>query len=161
MNYYKLFDLPEKIFFDKKIITQKYLELQKKYHPDFFTNENEAEKENTLQFSAATNIAYKIFANKEKSIEYFLLQKGVIIANEKYQLPASFLMEMMDINEELEENNLKTKKIDDFEKSILADVEHVINIENTASLTDIDLQNLKLYYYKKKYLSRILDRLED
>ncbi len=162
MNYYELFELPQKPIADKTYVSKKYIELQKKFHPDFFTNENEADKENALEQSAAINKGFNIFTNKEKTIEYFLQQKGIITTDEKYSLPPDFLMEMMALNETIDEKDTNAStKINDFVKELDSEIAGLLSGENIEGLDDNALQILKAYYYKKKYLKRILDRLDD
>ena len=162
MNYYELFELPEKPIADKTYVATKYIELQKRFHPDFFTNENEVDKENALEQSAAINKAINIFTNKEKTIEYFLQQKGIITTDEKYSLPPDFLMEMMELNEAIDDKDTKaTDKINDFEKELDIEISDLLSAENSTGLNENALHQLKAYYYKKKYLKRILDRLDD
>lgn len=162
MNYYELFELPVKAVADKTYVFKKYIELQKKFHPDFFTNENEADKENALERSAAINKAHNIFSNKEKTIEYFLQQKGIISPDEKYNLPPEFLMEMIDLNEAIDEKNAATEnKIISFENELYAEIAGLLINEKETELNEHELLKLKAYYYKKKYLKRILDRIND
>ena len=61
MNYFEMFEIPVSLIIDKAAITKKYVELQKKYHPDFFTQENEAAQEDALETSSAINKAMKVF----------------------------------------------------------------------------------------------------
>jgi molecular chaperone HscB len=161
MNYFTLYDIAEKPVVDRAIVSKKYIELQKAFHPDFFTNETEANKENALAQSAAINKAYAIFSNKEKTIEYFLQLKEVIIADEKFQLPADFLMEIMELNEGFDEAKNIESEINTFEQNLFESVKPFLIPENDSLLDEKALQELKLYYYKKKYLQRILDRLDD
>lgn len=162
MNYYELFELPVKPVADKTNVAKKYIELQKKFHPDFFTNENEADKENALEQSAAINKAYNIFTNKEKTIEYFLLEKGIITTDEKYTLPPHFLMEMMELNEAIDEQDGNAAaKVNAFENDLYEEISGIILKANGEDLSLDALEKLKEYYYKKKYLKRILDRLDD
>ncbi len=162
MNYYELFELPEKPIADKTYVSKKYIALQKKFHPDFFTNENEADKENALEQSAAINKGFNIFTNEEKTIEYFLQQKGFITTDEKYSLPPDFLMEMMELNEAIDEKDINAlTKINEFEKELDTEIAGILSAESGAELNDNALETLKAYYYKKKYLKRILDRLDD
>ncbi len=161
MNYYKLFDLAESLVVDKNLVSKKYIFLQKKYHPDFFTQQSETEKEEALATSAAINKAYNIFSNKEKTIEYFLQLKGIIVSEEKYALPPSFLMEMMELNEEFETDKNIENKIEAFEISLNDAVKPLLSLKNSNDLDENALQQLKLYYYKKKYLKRVLERLDD
>lgn len=163
MNYFELFGLPVAPSVDKSELSKKYFGLQKSNHPDFFTQSTEAEKENALELSAAINKAFGIFQFREKTLEYFLQVKGVLSPNEKYQLPADFLSEMMEINEALmdEPADLVKAKVEDYERSLKEKIKPVITHYNPETTTEADLMKLKEYYYKEKYLKRILDRLDD
>ena len=161
MNYYELFGLKESPTIDKKSISKNYIELQKKYHPDFFTNENEANKEFAMEQSAGINKGYKIFSNTDNTIEYYLQLKGVILPDEKFNLPPDFLMEIMEMNEAFDDNKNIEKEIQQFEDDLEMQIASIISDKNNDELNDAQLQELKLYYYKKKYLKRILDRLDD
>ena len=163
MNYFELYELEEAPVADKASVSKKFFELQKKFHPDFYTNENEAERENALEQSAAINEAYRIFQNPDRTIEYFLQVKGIIIPDEKYQLPPDFLMQMMELNESLDEadeTSLKTQ-INDFETGLKNEVAPLLEPAQAAALSAEQMQELKSYYYRKKYLNRILERLDD
>ena len=162
MNYFELFGIKEAPVADKAVLARKYFELQKKFHPDFYTNENEAEQENATMQSAEINKAFNIFRNPEKTLEYYLQLKGVITTEEKFHLPPDFLMEMMELNETFEDNNIADiqNNIAAFEKKLYDEVKPVLDSE-TALQNDDSLQQLKAYFYKKKYLKRILERLDD
>ncbi len=162
MNYFELFEIPAGPSVDKAIVSRNYLQLQKKYHPDFYTGAGEMEQEDALQLSADINKAYKIFQHPDKTIEYFLKYSGLMEGEEKYQLPNDFLMEMMEINEMLMEDPEQSKKeILSIENKLNSEIKN-INDNYWIGVTDgQSLQHLKLIYFKKKYLQRILDRLAD
>jgi len=162
MNYFELFGFPVSPRVDKTLVSQKYFALQKINHPDFFTQSTEAEKEDALQQSAAINKAFTIFQNDEKTIEYFLQEKGVIQTDEKYQLPPDFLMEMMELNETLPEKDGVTlaAEMADIERPLLEEIKPILE-KSSTDMDNNELEKLKAYYYKKKYLKRILDRLGD
>lgn len=162
MNYFDLFELPVAPRVDKSSLAKKYFELQKRYHPDFFSNASEEDREEALQKSAAINKAFNIFQDEQKTIEYFLQERKLIAEEEKYNLPPDFLMEMMDINESLDEDepSVTRSKVMNYEKELFTEIEPVLtayNEHNSAAMQE----KLKAYYYKKKYLRRILDRLPD
>ena len=159
MNYFELFDIPVSLTIDKTKLAKKYFELQKKYHPDFFTQNNEAEQDEALEKSSAINKALKIFQNKDSTIKYVLQLKGLLEEEEKYQLPPDFLMEVMELNEQLSADS--TIAIEVFEKEIYSEVSSIIDGYNDTSTTTTDLLKVKEYYFKKKYLLRILERLYD
>ncbi len=101
MNYFELFEMPISLTVDKKYSQEKYFELQKKYHPDFFSNENEEEQDAVLEKSSMINKAYKLFQNENETMKYVLQLKNLLEDEEKYQLPPEFLAEMMELNESL------------------------------------------------------------
>ena len=113
---------------------------------------------NALEKSSAVNKALKGLKNQDATIQYVLQLKGIIEDEEKYPLPPDFLMEVMELNENLSAGSAGA--IEDFEKDIYADVSHIIENYHDATVNQEDLRKLKEYYYKKKYLQRILDRLE-
>ena len=163
MNYFELFGLPEAPSVDKSLLAKTYFELQKSSHPDFFTQGTETEREESLEQSAAINKAFNIFQSADKTLEYFLQVKNVIQTDEKYNLPPDFLMEMMEINESLEEKDkgITEKRIADYEIILSVDIEPLMKSGPGAAISQDQLAQLKAYYYKKKYLKRILDRLSD
>lgn len=163
MNYFELFGLPQAPSIDRSLLAKKYFELQKASHPDFFTQGTEAEKERAEEQSASINKAFNIFQHEEKTIEYFLQTLNLIEPDEKYQLPPAFLMEMMELNEALTEEGEESvlKNVEAFENDLYNEIRPVLIHYDPANTTKEDLVKLKEYYYKKKYLKRILDRLVD
>ena len=159
MNYFELFDIPVSLTIDKNLLTKKYFGLQKKYHPDFFTNASADEQAETLEISSQVNKGFKTLQNKDETIKYVLQLKGLLEEEEKYQLPPDFLMEVMELNETLSEGS--AQQINDFEETIYADVKDDIEQYNDATITTEQLLKIKEYYFKKKYLQRILDRMAD
>lgn len=158
MNYFELFGLPVSLQTDQAMLAKKYFELQKKYHPDFFANGTEHEQAEALEISSQLNKALKVLKNQDLTIQYVLQLKSMLEEDEKYQLPADFLMEMMELNEELNEDS--AQQVKDMENQLYSEVQPIIENYRDESVTPAELQQLKEYYYKKKYLHRILDRLE-
>ena len=159
MNYFELFGIPVSLRVDQSKLALKYFELQKKYHPDFFTQGTEAEQAEALEMSSMVNKALKTFKREEETIKYVLQLKGLLEEEEKYQLPPAFLMEMMELNEELSEGS--AQQIADLEKGLYAEVRAIIDNYDDILTTTAELLKVKEYYYKKKYLQRILDRITD
>lgn len=157
MNYFELFELPVSLKIDQGKLAQKYFELQKKYHPDFFTQATEYEQEEALEISSQLNKALKVFKDRDETIKYVLQLKGLLEEEEKYQLPPDFLLEMMELNEELSDES--AARIASIEKELYSEVGSIIENYNDERIREQELQKLKAYYYKKKYLKRILDRL--
>ena len=109
--------------------------------------------------SAAVNKAYNIFKDPAKTIEYYLQLKDVITTDEKYSLPPDFLMEMMELNEAFDEDESQAKiSAEEYEASLDGEIKSLLTEEKRMNLSDEELQELKAYYYKKKYLRRIGER---
>ena len=41
MNYFELFNIPVQLKVNTALLSKKFFELSKKYHPDYFANDNE------------------------------------------------------------------------------------------------------------------------
>ena len=157
MNYFELFDLPVSLKVDKSQLAKKYFELQKKYHPDFFTQADEEGQAVALEKSSSINKALKLLQNQDETIKYVLEMKGLLAADEKYQLPPDFLMEIMDLNENLSANSAAA--INEIETSLYDEVKDIIESYNDRTSNE-SLEKVKAYYFKKKYVQRILERLD-
>lgn len=162
MNYFELFDIPEAILVDKSQLARRYFDLQKKYHPDFYTGATEAEKATVLERSAQINKAFKTFQNTDATIQYVLQLKGLVEDEEKYALPPDFLMEMMELNEALsEEGQLPAGDLKAAENALYDSVRPIIEGYSPNGTTSDELAQLKEYFYKKKYLLRIKERIRN
>ena len=159
MNYFELFEIPVSLNVNAGSLPKKYFELQKKYHPDFYIQSDEAEQDEALEKSSAINKALKVLQNKESTIKYVLQLKGLLEEEEKYQLPPDFLMEVMELNENLSADSATA--LDAFESDIYSGVAPIIENYDDTTITTEALLKVKEYYFKKKYLQRILDRMDD
>ena len=65
-------------------------------------------------------------------------------------------MEMMELNEELSDDS--PAQIAAIDQELYSSIQPIIENYNDATASTADLLKLKEYYYKKKYLQRILDR---
>jgi molecular chaperone HscB len=159
MNYFELYDIPVSLQPDQQLVKQKFYELSRKYHPDFFSNATEAEQAEVLEKSSAVNKAYKTFTNPDETIKYVLQQKGLLEEEEKYQLPPEFLMEMMELNEAAEGQSAAggvQSSVTNIQQEIYEPVKAVIENYQEGVTTGEELLQVKEYYFKKKYLNRIL-----
>lgn len=166
MNYFELFEMPVSFTPDCKQLKQKFYELSRKYHPDFFTHEGEAEQAQALEKSSQVNKAFRTFQDKDETIKYVLQLKGLLQEEEKYELPSIFLMEMMELNEAIMDAKIESDKdammrmidsIGKTEKQIYEPVKTIIEGYTDDKTTTVELMKVKEYYYKKKYLKRILE----
>ena len=168
MNYFQLFDIPIQLAVEKGSLTRKYYQLSREFHPDYHSNAPVEKKEEVLQQSSQINKAYKTFQNSDETISYVLQLKGLLHADEKYDLDPDFLAEMLDINEalmelqmdpndhKLAESEMQTKQLIN---NIYSEVAPIIENYQEGITTEKELLQVKEYYYRKKYLQRILDKI--
>jgi molecular chaperone HscB len=162
MNYFELYDIPVSLKPDSQIVKKKFYELSRKYHPDFFSNATEEEQAEVLERSSAVNKAFKIFSNPDETIKYVLQQKALLEEEEKYQLPPAFLMEMMELNEQMENQSAAgsvQSAVGAIQNEIYEPVKEIIEYYKEGVTTKEELLQVKEYYFKKKYLNRILEGL--
>ena len=167
MYYFELFDMPVSLKVNQAAILKKYYQLSKTFHPDNFSLQNDEAQAKALQMTTLINEAKLILDQPQKRLEYILKEKNILIDDEKYTLPAVFLGEMMDINEQLMElamdedaskkEQIKTA-IESLSKHLMQSVNPYFEAENLDDIS-VDYTILKDYYYKQKYLNRILEKV--
>jgi|GEM_PF-899612 len=104
MNYFGIFEITEQFELDEKILQDKYIQLQKKYHPDMAKNEEEKNK--FIVIAADLNQAYATLKNPYKRASYILKLQNIDIEKEgrdAYKLPPELLSSILEKREELEE----------------------------------------------------------
>ena len=165
MNYFELFELPIKLSVDSNQLSSKFFALSRKFHPDYYINESVESQSEALERSSMLNKAWKTFQNPDETIRYVLQLKELIEEEEKYELPPAFLMEVLEINEQLMDADDESIKeslqaaVDELEATIYEPVRNIIEHYNEGSTSTEELLLVKDYYYKKKYLDRIRRQL--
>ncbi len=101
MDYFELYGIPVCFLPDQQLIKQTFYKLSRQYHPDFFSGAGKEEQAEMLEKSSMVNKAYKMFQNGDEVIKYVLMQKGLLVEEEKYELPSLFLMEMLELSEQM------------------------------------------------------------
>ena len=119
-DYFELFAIEAGYDLDLDALEKKYLELSRKVHPDRFVGAAARERLTALQQSMLLNDAYKILVKPVARAEYMLVRAGVTIAANE-QLDPSFLMEVMELREELQEavQGRDRARLDSLEEAML------------------------------------------
>jgi molecular chaperone HscB len=163
MNYFEFYGLPESFEIDAALLKKKFYELSKKYHPDFYASESAEKQEEVLQLSTLNNKAYQVLSSPDKRVDYILRQHNLLAEGDKYPLAPAFLMEMMDINEQITDaedeatiNQIKAsvKEASDSLEAELAAQTNGFDTKNEAEKA-VALKKVLDIYYRKKYLLRI------
>lgn len=167
MNYFEFYGIPESFNPDTALLKKKFYELSKKYHPDFHATEDGAKQQEILELSTLNNKAHQTLSDPYKRLEYILRTHNLLEEGAKPQLPADFLMEMMDLNERLMEVG-NAADLGHITAEVLA-IEGDID-ESVAKLTagyeglndtarESRLNEIADCYFRQKYLLRIKESL--
>jgi len=168
MNYFEFFDIPVKFLLEEDALKKIFYANSKKYHPDFYTLESEEKQQEVLDLSTLNNNAYKTLNDFDKRMKYILELKGVLAEEGNNQIPQAFLMEMMDINENLMElefdfdqqkYNDAAKGLQNLESQLLKEVQPFLEKYDENNSKEGELIAIKNYYLKKRYLLRIHENL--
>lgn len=161
MNYFEWFEMPFSLKVDMQQVTRKYMQMQRKFHPDYHVDANEAEQMEMLEKTSELNKAYAIFKNRDATIKYYLQLTGKWNEGQTEVLSPAFLMEMMDINESLDDGGDTKQILEEVNSKIEQQYSEIepIMLRNHGEISNKDVESLIMYLNQKKYLNRILDRL--
>jgi molecular chaperone HscB len=167
MQFFDFFELPIRFILDEADLRKRYLSNSKRFHPDFYTLESVEKQAEILQRSSLNNEAYRILSDFDQRIKYILEEKGLLVEGQN-EIPQDFLLAMMDINEQLMELEF------DFDPAILSTVKQEVEAREAALLAEVkpilqayeeeksgaeELNAIKNFYLKKRYLLRIKENL--
>ena len=162
MNYFELFGLPIGFQVDTNKLRAAFMDIQRASHPDKFAQSNSYEQDEALERSALANKGFSLLNNKDQIMPYVLELKGIIDVDEKYALSPDFLMEMMELNEawmDADDEAAKQSILDQIkaiQDEILEPIKSYLEMDQIDSISQEAMLQIKEYYYKKKYLDRIL-----
>lgn len=170
LNYFELFDLDVHFELDTAILTKKYYGLSRAHHPDKFTLQSAERQSEALSKISDINEGYKVLKDKQSRYRHVLELCGVTFEEGKETVPQEFLMEMMDVNESIMEYQMepdpktKLKLEQDFESlinNLNQEVLPIVKVFVFGQQKSAELQKIKEYYLKSKYLSRVRNNLEN
>lgn len=168
---FEILGLAPSFFPDPAQVKKIFYQLSRRFHPDFLTQASPEEQASALEQSAAINQAYKTLQDPDATMALVLTREGLLTPDEKFQLPPDFLMEMMDINEEVmalpdleaEEAAQNRQKLAStlaqLQADLYAEIQPLLQSYGQEGFTPQQLLPVKTYCFKKKYLNRLLENL--
>jgi molecular chaperone HscB len=168
MNYFEFYNIPISFTVDAAALKKTFYSYSKKYHPDFYTLESDKRQAEILELSTLNTQAYKTLSDAERRMKYVLELTGTMGEEGQTKLPQDFLGEMMDINEaimELEfEPNAEAaervkKEVQDIDNQLVESIKPVLNGYKHGETPTIELEKIKIFFLKKRYLFRIFENL--
>jgi molecular chaperone HscB len=118
MNFFEVFELPEKLVIDIATLEAQFYSLSRRLHPDRFASRPAAEQEEALRKSSLLNDAYRNLKDPIQRTQYLLKLQGVELeeqskaatdaarqtGGEKKQIvPPELLEEVFELNMQLQE----------------------------------------------------------
>lgn len=168
-NFFSFFGLPVSLSIDLPSLRKVFLENSRRFHPDFHTLSSDEEQEKALEMSSLNNEAFKVLSDTDARIRYVLELKGLLGADSKEEkLPQDFLMEMMDMNEQIMDMQM-SPSVEAFEKArnavaslereLESGVAGLLQTWNESTGTMDELNAVRDYFHKKRYLLRVKENL--
>lgn len=161
-NYFEIFGLPIDFNVDSDQLAERYRELQKELHPDRFASSTDQEKRLSMQWSALVNTGKETLQAPLPRAIYMLELRGLTVDHNP-RLPPEFLMQQIELREELEELEESSAPLDGLDK-FKARLNGTLNeLGATFAATDDDERSLRLVY-EMQFLTKLLiaaDQLEE
>ncbi len=165
-NYFAFYDLPETFVLDDAALKRLYYAKSRETHPDFHATSSPENQAEMLRQATRNTDAYRTLADADQRMAYILRQHGLLDETKQAQLPPDFLMDMMDLNEQL--MDLETSPDPAAVARVAAEAQAVADTldagiaplltgyaELPADHRPAALQQVLTYYLKKRYLLRI------
>ncbi len=159
-NPFQLFDMPADYFIDERRVNEKYIALQKQFHPDNFANRTGKEKLMATQISANVVAAYKTLLDPVARASALLNLSGMPFDLSTYiSRDQTLLIEQMQLREQMDRATdadyavLKQGWQKDF--SLL---EEQFAAEFSAKALEAAAETLLKMRYYQKLLSELHDR---
>ncbi|MCB2377814.1 Fe-S protein assembly co-chaperone HscB [Hymenobacter sp. BT635] len=168
-DYFEFYGLPETFQPDAAALKSKYYALSREYHPDFHATASPERQQEILQLATLNTNAYRTLAAPDQRMAYILNRHG-LLEEGKQELPPDFLMEVMELNEQLMELEFEPDpaavqrvehETQELSATLDAGIEPVLaGYEGLpVDVRPQALQQIRTYYLKKRYLLRIHESL--
>ncbi|XP_018565409.1 uncharacterized protein LOC108906586 [Anoplophora glabripennis] len=157
-NYFKVFGLEENFDIDQQYLKNKFRKLQSMLHPDKFSNKTDEEQHISAEYSSLLNKAYSSLHTPLKRAEHLLNLRGEQIGEEQAVDDPAFLMEIMELNEEMESAGNDKEKLKALNTKNKMELER-ISKEVDECFRRNDIRAAKKTVIKLKYFSSLGSRI--
>ncbi len=158
-NPFQLFDIKAEYFIDEKAVNEKYIALQKQFHPDNFASRTAKEKLMATQISANVVAAHKTLLDPILRASTLLNSLGKDFDLAKYiSNDQSLLIRQMELREQLD-----TADTDEYPalKQVWEKVFSDLEQQFSRYLTDKDLDKAAETTLQMRYYQKLLSELTE
>ncbi len=166
-NYFELFSLDASFDLDLDDLESRFRKLQKEFHPDRFVSVSEQERRIAMQLTAHINEAYQTLIKPLSRGSYMLKLNDINVNDESdTKMDASFLMEQMELREQLDEmknNNDQEEKIQELTLTIKSgQVKRINELQKCfKTVTDESLIHARNLIRELQFFEKMATQLEE
>ncbi|KAK2504557.1 hypothetical protein MC885_012145 [Smutsia gigantea] len=158
-DHFSLMDCKRSFRIDTVKLQQRYQQLQRLIHPDFFSQRSQTEKDLSEKHSTLVNDAYKTLLAPLSRGLYLLKLHGVEIPEKTdYEMDSQFLMEIMEINEKLVEAQ---------SEAVMKEIESIVRAKQKELTDNVsrafeqdDFEKAKEILTKMRYFSNVEEKIK-
>lgn len=165
MNPFEFYGLVPSLHIDEGDLRRQYLKVQREWHPDYFA----ADPEKQLEAAERTSLNNRFYQklNSLSARMQTILEMHNMAGDAGNILPGSFLMEMMELNDEIEAAYNNPQILSTLQNQVQLQEQQVLNeaaeLANSRGENIVQPQFLKLLqvmYQKLCYLRRVANNLQ-
>ncbi len=117
MDLFERLGLPRRFSVDPAAVEREYVARSRESHPDYHASADAAGRQTSLEDTAALNEAYVTLIDPFRRADYLARLLGGVADKTQDQ---SFLMEMMELREQIDEARAAGRFLDEFEQDLRA-----------------------------------------
>lgn len=162
-DHYERLGLPRRFSIDPATLEAAYLDRSRAVHPDFHHSGSGGEQAASEAATAAVNEAYSTLKDPFRRAEHLLTLLGGPTTTEVKDIPPAFLMELMELREEIERADAagKAKHEADARKRLEATFTALVPLFDKAELNPAVRTAIRKELNAAKYLKGLLRDLRD
>ena len=158
LSYFDYYNIPCQYKLNQSELRKLFYSKSKDLHPD------QSNQIDAIDQTSVNNEAYRILSDPHLRLKHILEIFNGPMDESKMQLPKAFLMDMMDINEEIEfVSDENRASLNEKIKSLIQSEEEQYNliIQNFDKQDHSEevLRKLEEFYFKQKYYYRMLQNM--
>ncbi|WP_168219326.1 Fe-S protein assembly co-chaperone HscB [Limnoglobus roseus] len=125
-DYYERLGLPRRFSIDEAEVERRYLAQSRQFHPDFHGGASDADQLFVIEQTASLNQAYTTLKDPFRRAEYLLSLLGGPTAGQEKSQDQSFLMQMMETREQMDEIRAAGGSLSELEADLMGQFSVVI-----------------------------------